>query len=434
MAKATKRRAAGDGGLFQRADGMWCGVVDIPTSDGSRKQKRVYSKDYGNARDKLDELKRSVEQGIIPSTTMTVGKWLDYWLTEVHGPHVRPKTYQFYEEAVRIHLKPAIGKKRLDRLTPQDVRVMLGTVNTPRNKQRAHQVLSLALKAAVVDGMVIRNVCEAVRKPKHLPAARSAFTAAQARTIIRAAIDHEAKLDANPGEPAVATRWAAAFLTGARQAELLGLEWSRVDLERGTADFAWQLQQLTKVHGCGEPAPDGTYPCEINRAKRARAAYCPDARWDFEDGFDYRDCYKSLVWTRPKTRTGKRVVPLLPGLVEMLRVHADRSEPNPHDLVWHHPDGRPVSPTTDHELWQALLVEAGITAKGVTVPLHAARHSTATLLLESGVPEEVRMAIMGQSSVAAHRGYIHVDQTQARTAIGHLSDLLPRREDRTEEE
>ncbi len=105
----TKRRAAGDGGLFQRADGMWCGVVDIPTEDGTRKQKRVYSKSYATARDKLDELKDNIAKGVIPSTTMTVGKWLPYWLDEIHRPHIRPKTYRFYEESVRLHLVPAIG-------------------------------------------------------------------------------------------------------------------------------------------------------------------------------------------------------------------------------------------------------------------------------------------------------------------------------------
>ncbi|GAS95521.1 integrase [Mycolicibacterium canariasense] len=419
MAKTTtsKRRAPGEGGLYKRKDGMWVGVVDIPTTDGSRRQKRVYSKDYGQARDKLDALKDNVSKGVIPSTTMTVGKWLSYWLTEVHGPHVRPKTYQFYEEAVRLHLTPAIGKKRLDRLTPIDVRSMLSTIATGRNKQRAHQVLSLALKAAVIDGMVERNVCEAVRKPKHLPAVRSAFTVDQARAIIRAAIDAEGD------GPAVGTRWAAAFLTGARQAELLGLEWSRVDLDRGTADFSWQLQQLKKVHGCGDPT-DGVYPCEVNRAKRQRAAYCPQSRWDFEDGFEYRECYKSLVWTRPKTRTGKRVVPLLPGLVEMLRTHAARQEPNPHGLVWHHPDGRPLSPTDDHEIWQQLLTAAGLTEPGMTIPMHSARHSTATMLQAAGVPEEVRMAIMGQSSVAAHAAYVHIDQTQTRAALTNLAELI----------
>lgn len=415
----AKRRAAGDGGLFKRADGLWVGVVDIPTEDGSRKQKPVYSMNYDIARDKLAALKDNISKGIIPSTTMTVGKWLPYWLNEIHKPHIRPKTYKFYEESVRLHILPAIGRKRLDRLTAADVRAMLNTIPSSRNKQRAHQTLNLALKAAMVDGLLARNVCDAVRKPKHTPKVREAFTAAQCKTIIRTAID----LEASDG-PALATRWAAAFLLGGRQAELIGLEWDRVDLDTGVVDLSWQLQQLTRVHGCGDPV-DGIYPCEVNRARRRRASYCPSARWDFEDGFEHRECYRSLVWTRPKTRSGTRIVPLVPAMTELLRAHQARGGDNPHNLVWRHPDGRPLSPTDDHEAWQQLLHTAGITTVGETLPLHAARHSAATMLLEAGVPEEVRMAILGQSSVAAHRGYLHVDQTHARAALANLAGLLP---------
>lgn len=414
-----KRRAAGDGGLFQRADGMWCGVVDIPTEDGTRKQKRVYSKSYATARDKLDELKDNIAKGVIPSTTMTVGKWLPYWLDEIHRPHIRPKTYKYYEESVRLHLVPAIGKKRLDRLTPADVRAMLAGLDSSSNRRRAHGTLNLALKAAMVDGLLARNVVGAVRKPKHTPASREAFTTDQCKAIIRTAIEIEAG-----GGPALATRWAAAFLTAGRQAELTGLEWDRVDLDAGIVDLSWQLQQLTRVHGCGAQV-DEVWPCEVNRGPRTRAAYCPQARWDFEDGFEYRECYRSLVWTRPKTAAGTRVVPLVPAMAELLRAHSQTGGPNPHGLVWHHPDGRPLSPTDDHKAWQALLRAARITVAGQTLPLHAARHSAATMLLEAGVPEEVRMRVMGQSSVAAHRGYLHVDQAHARAALDNLAALLP---------
>jgi integrase len=413
---APKRRAAGEGSIYQRTiDGLWCGVVDVPTTDGRRRQKRVYSTDYNKCVEKLRALRDDVAKGIIPSTTTTLATWLDYWLDKIHGPHVRPKTRDFYEEAIRLHLKPRIGKKRLDRLTPQDVRAAIDGIATSRNRQRAHQVLNMALKAAVVDGVIGRNVCDAVTKPKHLPGARTAFTADQAKHIIRTAITLDESRDETT--PALATRWAAAFLSGARQAEVIGLELDRLDLDRGLFDFSWQLQQLKKTHGCPEDNPCG----------RQRPSYCPQTHWEFDDGFEYRECYKSLVWTRPKTKTGVRLVPIIPGLLEMIRRHVDdhAGEPNPHGLVWRHSDGRPLSPTDDHEAWQHLLVAAGVTEKGATIPLHSARHSTATLLQDAGVDEPTRMAIMGQSSVAAHRGYIHVDQTQTRAALGKLAALLP---------
>ncbi|MCX2931342.1 site-specific integrase [Mycobacterium sp. CVI_P3] len=431
MAKAKqKRRAAGEGGLFLRGDGMWVGSVEIPTTDGSRRQKRVYSKDYNKCAEKKRELEDAVRDGVIPNASTTVGRWLTEWLTDIKGPRVRPNTRKFYEEAIRLHITPQIGKKRLDRLTPADVRMMLGAIATSRNKQRAHQTLNLALKAAVKDGMIRRNVCEVVDKPRHLAAERPPFTFDEAQAIIRAAIEIEA--ERGPGEPAIATRWAAAFLSGARKAELCGLELDRLDLDNGLFDFSWQLQQLTKVHGCGEPV-DGVHPCEVNRARRKRAAYCPQARWNFEDGFDYRECYKSLVWTRPKTKTGVRIVPIIDPLLEMVRWHVENDhEPNPHGLVWHWPDGRPISPTDDFELWQQVLRRAGIPDESAAT-LHSARHSTATMLQAAGVPEEVRMQIMGQSSAAAHRGYVHIDQTQTRAALLNLAPLLALDEHGTDE-
>lgn len=412
---ASKRRAAGEGGLFLRADGMWCGVVDVPTVDGKRDQKRVYSKDHGKAVEKLRILKDNISKGIIPSSSMTVGRWLPHWLETIKRPHVRPNTYDFYEEAVRLHIVPHIGKKRLDRLTPEDVRAMIRQANTSRNAQRAHQTLSMALKDAMSEGLLGRNVCDAVKKPGHLATSRGAMQLDDAKKIIRTAIDLQESRDESGTEPLVATRWASAFLTGARPAEILGLEWNRVDLDNAIFDFAWQLQQLKQVHGCGPADPDGAYPC-----KRTRPGYCPERRWNFENGFEYRECYRSLVWTRPKTKTGTRIVPIVAPLLEMLRQHAKIIGPNPHALVWHHRDGRPIAPKDDYKRWNDLL-------KAAEVPpaeLYAARHTTATMLQEAGVAKEVRMQIMGHSSEAAHDGYIHVDQTQTRAALDTLAQLL----------
>lgn len=409
-----RRRAPGDGGLFKRADGMWTGSVEIPSADGKRRQKRVYAKNRNDAKRKLDDLRDEVRRGVIPvSSTTTVAVWLRYWVDEIKKPKVRPNTYDWYEEAIRLHIIPNLDSRmKLKALTPADIRHMLEQIATSGNRQRAHKTLNLALRAAVIEGIVGRNVAEAVDKPEHVKQLRGALTAAAAKHAIRTAIALEASRDETT--PALATRWVAAFLTGARPSELIGLEWDRVDLDSGVFDLAWQLQQLDRAHGCGDP-DSGRFPCG-----KKRPTFCPQARWDLPTAFEYRECRGALLWTKPKTVAGTRVVPIVEPLRVMLTQHRELDGPNPHNLVWHRTDGAPLTRHDDGAQWKAVLEAAGLPH----VDLYAARHSAATLLQELGVDEPTRMQIMGQSSAAAHRGYIHVDQTQTRAALGKLEQLL----------
>ena len=383
---------------------MWVGTVEIPSADGRRRQKRVYAKYKAEAKRKRDDLRVDVAKGIIPvSSTTTVAAWLRRWADEIKKPHVRPNTFDWYDEAIRLHITPHIGSRKLKLLSPEDVRFMLRQASTPANAQRAHKTLKMALKDAMKEGLIGRNVAEAVERPKHLKQTRGVLTSSAAKTAIHAAICIE-----ESGGETLATRWAAGFLTGARPAELLGLEWDRVDLDAGLMDLAWQLQQVDMAHGCEDPCG------------KKRASFCPQARWDLPADFEYRVCVGTLLWTKPKTAAGTRIVPIVEPLRVMLEQHRQRPGPNPHNLVWHRPDGRPLTRHDDAKHWGAVLAAA----KLPRVDVYAIRHSTATLLQELGVAEETRMAIMGQSSVAAHRAYIHVDQTQTKAALGKLEQLL----------
>jgi integrase len=414
-----RRRSPGDGGLWKDHDrGLWIGSVEIPSTDGKRRQKRVASKNRNEAIRKLKELRKAVDAGRIAVTgKTTVESWLERWIEDIRGPKLRPGTKDDYARTIRLHINPHIGTKRLDRLTAQDVRVMQTSIKASRTAQLAHVILRSALDDAIKEGMLSRNVAEVADKPKHLTKAREPLSAAQAKQLLRSAIDTK-----DPW----ATRWAAALLLGARQGEILGLQWSRLDLDNGIADFRWQLQQLEQTHGCGERHSDGTYPCG-----KVRVGYCPSRRWDLPRGFEHQILHRSLALTSPKTRAGTRIVPIPAPLWVMLEQYKPTTIPrydsevegdirNPHDLVWRHEDGRPVSPRDDYANWQTALETAGLPA----APLHVARNTCATLLAEAGVPEDIRMAILGQVSLTAHRSYVYIDQSRTRDAMKALDQLL----------
>ncbi|PKQ59816.1 hypothetical protein B5566_02725 [Mycobacterium sp. MHSD3] len=438
MAKASGRRDTGDGGLYKRANGLYVGAVDVPTTDGKRHRAYVSSKSYTIAAKKLRKLVKEIEDGTYTASgSTTVEQWCNRWLTSIVKPNVRPKTYLYYESAVRIQIVPNIGAVKLSKLTQEHVRHMhraIWKTGSTRNAVKGHQALQKALADAVCEGLIPRNVADLVKKPQHTAKTYGALTAAQATHLVNTAVDL--------GDP-LASRWAGGFYTGARPAEILGLTWPYVDLENEVIVLAWQLQHVSKVHGCaaGAAAADGGFPCG-----RVRPGWCPQARWDLPPGLDHRVLEGSLLLTPPKTKAGFRVVPIARPLLQMLRAHraATAGQPNPHDLVWHI-DGRPIYDRDDRRSWLALTEAAGLAKRKagsgavdggprkrreaveweVRPPApYISRHTMGTMLEDAEVPEDVRMKLMGHNSIAAHRGYLHGGQGALRKAITALEDAL----------
>jgi integrase len=406
---AKKRRTKGDGALFQRADGTWIGSVELPPSpDGKRRRKRVASRDRNRAIAELKKLRADVDAGRIAVTgNTTVGKWLDHWIQDIHrkrdGRPLRPTTRRDYVATIRA-IKAQIGDKRLDKLTPQHVRDMTRGIGETRAAEKAYVLLRKALDDAIKEQMITRNVAEVVYRPVYTRGTRTALSFELAQRIIATAF--------RDGDVSRGTRWAAAFLTGCRQAELLGLTWDRVDLEHAVMRIDRQLQQLSQVHGCGVAGADGTYPCG-----RTRPGWCPQRRWDLPANFPHEVCRRSLVWTPTKTAAGDRWVPILAPLLTRLRELHDADGRNPHNLVWHHDDGRPIGPRDDYADWQRLLIEAEVIAPGETLSMHVARHTTATLLRKAGVDEQTRMEIIGHATLEAQRIYAHADRQRHAEAM-----------------
>jgi integrase len=415
-----KTRDHGTGALYEiRGGKLWRGVLDLGLRpDGSRDQQYVHARTKKACTKKLEDLKTHIAAyGVPPGKATTVAEWAPHWLETVAKVDVDPKTYSNYKSLLKVWIIPAIGRKKLSALTSSDVRAVRAAILKERSTsqaKQAHTVISLMLDAAKADRLIRDNVADDVRTVKLIQEDREPLTTEQALRVLQVA----AAMPDSAG-----SRWWFKLLAGQRQGEILGATLADLDLESRLYAVEWKLEELIREHGCTE---DGRPPaCGFKRG-----AACPQARWRVPDGFEKRQIKGRLHLTRPKSRTG-RVAPLIPQLAEAIRRHIDATShwPNPHGLIWRHPDGTPFLPAEDAQQWKDLLVEAGVIkpeeAKpgGTKLTGHVARHTTVTILATLGVDTRVIGEIVGHSSERITQMYRKVLAKEKRAAMEALGGV-----------
>jgi hypothetical protein len=115
-----RARANGEGSIFPYRNG-YAAYCWVHTPDGRRKKKWVYGKTRDEVHDKWIKLQSRARNGPVTTSAPALAEYLTYWLNEIIKPNRAPLTYQTYETFVRVHILPALGAKRLDRLSVRDV-------------------------------------------------------------------------------------------------------------------------------------------------------------------------------------------------------------------------------------------------------------------------------------------------------------------------
>jgi integrase len=176
----TRKNSNGAGSIYKdKTSERWVGAITIGLNDAGRPiRRKVTGKTQDDVRDRLERLRRSTELDATLPADITTGNFLDYWLTEVlPGTDISQITRDGYERMVRLYLKPTIGKVRLDKLEPHHVRRMMAKLQdqpvkvakgqpprtiSPNTIRQARSVLRRALRTAMADGLVTRNVAQIV--------------------------------------------------------------------------------------------------------------------------------------------------------------------------------------------------------------------------------------------------------------------------------
>lgn len=411
MASKTARRDAGSGALYYDAGrDLWTASVTLPPrADGKRRRKVVRARTKAAAAAKLRALRGELDRaGDLATSSPTVETWARRWLSHQKS-EMKPTSWVTYERTIARYILPVLGRKRLDKLTTEDVRRLRDYIVEDRGLSAttaatAHGVLTSMLKAAVVEGVTPRNVAALVKRPRRAAGTRKALSAAQARTLLGSVV----------GDPQAFVRWSLALIMGMRQGECLGLTRDEVDLDAGTLTIAWQLQSLRWEHGCGDRRGDG-WPCGY-----VRGAWCSRRRVTIPQHHESVHLVDSIHLLRPKSDRGWRTVPMPAPMLEAMKRYLEQTEPGLGGVVLHRGDGRPIPDYVDAPAWHAALRAAGLPS----VPLHSARHTTSSLLHELGVSENIRMAILGHATAQTNRGYTHVSEREVLDAMARLGALM----------
>ncbi|MET9876539.1 tyrosine-type recombinase/integrase [Actinacidiphila glaucinigra] len=109
-------------------------LLDVPAGDDADGQVRVgdlleaVSKDKNAPLPDLAETRRRLASGHSLTATLTVGDLLDEWL-DVKRRSRRRTTLNGYESHVRVHLRPLLGDKRLERLAVRHVQAAFDAID-----------------------------------------------------------------------------------------------------------------------------------------------------------------------------------------------------------------------------------------------------------------------------------------------------------------
>jgi integrase len=228
------RRGHGEGSIYQRSDGRWAASISL---EGG-KRKTFYGKTRKEVQGQLKTALHQQQQGTLATgPQQKVEQFLTHWLENVHKQSIRSRTYERYEEIVRLHLVPGIGHHQLQKLSPQHLQSFytqkLEEGLSTTTVISFHNVLHKALETAVRWNLISRNVCDLVSPPRRKRFEIQPLSVEQVQQLLAATRDH--RLEA---------LFILALATGMRRGELLGLKWQDINFQ---TDMLQVRRILTRV-------------------------------------------------------------------------------------------------------------------------------------------------------------------------------------------
>ena len=382
-------------------------------TDETGKRHYAEGKTEAEAQEKLEKKRRAVDRGLVGhSGKMEVSKWAAEWLKVYVAPKVREpgaakrrgsmtkKSYLMYEEKLKGHILPEIGKMRIGKVTETDLqRVMnLQAGKSDSHAKKVMLVIKGMFRKAYRVGVIERDPSEEISMPNTSIGRRRSLTEYERKVMLEVASGHPSGL------------WIKFLLaTGLRPSESAVLRVYDIDLDSCVVKVyktieggTYRIESPTKT-AAGErvvPIPDSIMP-ELRE----------HLKWKQSDAYVFTQKDGKSMMTSTVIRKNwvsfLRQVDLAMGAEHNSRGHIY----DPKDIL---PNGKPKypdpsdpsKPRNGHKVAPDLV-------------LYCLRHTYCTDLQRAGVPINVAKYLMGHSDISVtaaiytHTGDFEVQQARS---------------------
>jgi integrase len=286
-------------------------------------------------------------------------RWAIY---EKSSVDLRNSTRSRNSTYARTHILPRFENVRIGDITKDDVQQwvneLVASGLAPATVQKLHQLLARVLQEAVDARLIASTPCVRIKLPK------------SEHVEQRFLEPHEVELLSNCIDERFRVWVLLAAYSGLRAGELFGLRRSRLNLTAGKVDVQ---ETLVDVNG-------------------------------------------TLEWHEPKTRAGRREVPLPRFLVDELLVQTAGLEPD--DLVFEAPYGGPIRlGNFRRRVWAPAIADAGLEP----LRIHDLRHTAVAFWIAAGAsPKEIADRAGHRSVVTVLDRYGH----RLKTSEDHVTNAL----------
>ena len=365
----AKKRANGEGTLFQREDGIWISQIMIGyRADGKRDIRTFTGKTRKEVIKKREEFQRKRATGILNGEDLRFDEFGDTWF-ENHKDNISPTTQESYKYTLRI-LKDYFGRRKLSEIKAMDIEQFLKKLRNDGRSDSAiahcRGMLFQIFNKAAANDLVMKNPVAFADKMRKRPKKRKeAFTADEVRAMLRDLPENQ-------------IGWSIRLLlcTGMRGQELLALEPRHIAKDGSTITIE---QALVRIKG-------------------------------------------SVDIGTPKSQDSYRTIPV----PENVRYCAKLLRDTPNRFIWESPKnpGIPCNPSHFSKLFK----EAVGSVEGVRVLTpHCCRHTYVSQMQALGVSVETIQSIVGHADMDMTRHYLHVQESIRKEAVDRFSEAFSKK-------